>query len=138
MAKRIMVLFHKYYSLIAYLFFGGLTTLINIITFVGFNSYLHWNYQIANIIAWFFSVIFAFVTNKLWVFSSKNQNFTGFLIELFLFFFFRIGSLFIDQFIMYIGISVFNFDAALVKLVDQIFIVLINYVFSKLFIFRKS
>lgn len=66
--EKIKTLFRTYYSLISYLFFGGLTTLINIVAFVIFQSYLGVNYQFANVIAWFISVIFAFVTNKLWVF----------------------------------------------------------------------
>ncbi|MDK1717122.1 GtrA family protein [Dellaglioa algida] len=136
--KKINELFRAHYALISYLVFGGLTTLINIITFVIFQSYLGVNYQFANVIAWFVSVVFAFVTNKLWVFGSKNVNFSGFMREILSFFVFRILSLVIDQLIMTIGVSVLHLDAALVKLFDQVFIVLINYVFSKLFIFKKS
>lgn len=136
--EKIKILFRTYYSLISYLFFGGLTTLINIVTFVIFQSYLGVNYQFANVIAWFISVIFAFVTNKLWVFESKTAGFPELLREVFSFFGFRILSLVIDQLIMTFGVSVLHMDAAFVKLVDQVFIVLINYVFSKLFIFKNS
>lgn len=136
--NKINELFHKHYALISYLIFGGLTTLINIVTFVIFQSYLSVNYQFANIIAWFVSVVFAFVTNKLWVFGSKNTHFSGLIREILSFFGFRILSLVIDQLIMTIGVSVLHLDASLVKLFDQIFIVLINYIFSKLFIFKKS
>lgn len=136
--KKINELFRAHYALISYLIFGGLTTLINFITFVIFQSYLGINYQFANVIAWFVSVVFAFVTNKLWVFGSKNVNFSGFMREILSFFVFRILSLAIDQLIMTIGVSVLHLDATLVKLFDQVFIVLINYVFSKLFIFKKS
>ena len=65
----IFKLFKKYQSVIAYLFFGGLTTLINFVVFFIFDSGLHWNYQVANFIAWFLSVLFAFFTNKVWVFG---------------------------------------------------------------------
>ncbi|MHC9533116.1 GtrA family protein [Dellaglioa sp. L3N] len=136
--KKINELIRTHYALISYLIFGGLTTLINIIIFVIFHSYLSVNYQFANIIAWFVSVIFAFVTNKLWVFGSKNANFSGLMREILSFFGFRILSLVIDQLIMTIGISVLHLDASLVKLIDQVFIVVINYAFSKLFIFKKS
>ncbi|WP_421017305.1 GtrA family protein [Furfurilactobacillus cerevisiae] len=65
-----MLVFFKYQSVISYLFFGGLTTLVNIVTFVLFASVVHWNYQCGNVIAWILSVLFAYVTDKLWVLAS--------------------------------------------------------------------
>lgn len=135
--KKVNALFRTHYALISYLMFGGLTTLINFITFIFFNSYLGINYQFANVIAWFVSVVFAFITNKLWVFGSTNSSYSEFIREILSFFGFRILSLVIDQLIMTIGVSVLHLDATLVKLFDQIFIVLINYIFSKLFIFKN-
>ncbi|WP_054701372.1 GtrA family protein [Secundilactobacillus odoratitofui] len=122
--------------MISYLFFGGLTTLINIVVFDLFNASLH--YQIANVIAWFASVLFAFITNKLWVFHSKSVRWQTFLWETFSFFGFRLLSLVVDQGIMWIGISLLSGNPLLVKIIDQFVIVVINYFFSKWFIFRKS
>ncbi len=70
-------LFKKYESVISYLFFGGLTTLINIGVFDWLNHSM--NYQIANVLAWLASVIFAFITNKLWVFNSKSMAWKTFM-----------------------------------------------------------
>ena len=67
-------LYKKYKEIILYLIFGVLTTLVNIIIFYLFNDIIKIDYKISNIIAWITSVIFAFITNKLVVFESKNKN----------------------------------------------------------------
>lgn len=69
--KQLKNLVTRYYSVLSYLFFGGLTTLINIVVFTVLNSTTGWNYQISNVIAWFLSVLFAYITNKRWVFNSR-------------------------------------------------------------------
>ncbi|WP_282708687.1 GtrA family protein [Ligilactobacillus sp. Marseille-Q7487] len=134
--ETIKDLFVKYKSVLAYLFFGGLTTLVNLITFYIFDTKLGIYYQIANFIAWFISVLFAFVTNKLWVFESKTPTIKAFLVEMWWFFFYRIVSFFFDAAIMYIGVSLLALNSNLTKLIDQVVIVLLNYLFSKLFIFK--
>ncbi len=59
-------------ELIAYVFFGVLTTIVNFITYFLFASVFGINYLISNIIAWFVSVLFAYITNRIWVFESKS------------------------------------------------------------------
>ena len=115
----------KYKAVIAYLFFGGLTTIINIVVFQVCSVNLGMYYQLANFLAWLLSVLFAFITNKLWVF------------EMWWFFFYRIISLGFDAGIMFIGISLLHANGLLTKLVDQVVIVLLNYFFSKFLIFKK-
>ena len=61
-------------ELIAYVFFGVLTTIVNFITYFLFASVFGINYLISNIIAWFVSVLFAYITNRIWVFESKDDN----------------------------------------------------------------
>lgn len=94
-------------------------------------------YQLANFLAWLLSVLFAFITNKLWVFESKFTTVKSFLIEMWWFFFYRIISLGFDAGIMFIGISLLHANGLLTKLVDQVVIVLLNYFFSKFLIFKK-
>ena len=130
-------LFIKYKAIISYLFFGGLTTLINIVVFQVCSANLHMYYQLANFLAWLLSVLFAFITNKLWVFESKFTTFKNFLIEMWWFFFYRIISLGFDAGIMFIGISLLHANGLVTKLVDQVVIVLLNYFFSKFLIFKK-
>ncbi|GET13000.1 cell wall teichoic acid glycosylation protein [Ligilactobacillus agilis] len=127
----------KYKAFIAYLFFGGLTTIINIVVFQVCSVNLGMYYQLANFLAWLLSVLFAFITNKLWVFESKFTTVKSFLIEMWWFFFYRIISLGFDAGIMFIGISLLHANGLLTKLVDQVVIVLLNYFFSKFLIFKK-
>lgn len=133
-----IALFKKYQNIIAYLFFGGLTTLINMVVFYIFDTQLGWNYQLANFIAWLLSVLFAFFTNKVWVFGSSYTTIKAFFKELWSFFFFRGLSYFMDAGIMFIGISLLHANSNLTKLIDQVVIVLLNYIFSKFFIFNKK
>jgi len=126
---------HK--DILAYLFFGGLTTLINFIAFGLFNNYTPTLYWLNNVIAWFLSVLFAYVTNKLWVFNSKTNSFKKLFQETLSFFSFRLFSLIIDEVIMIVGISFLHGNPLLVKLLDQVIIVILNWFFSKLFIFNK-
>ncbi|KRM95233.1 GtrA family protein [Loigolactobacillus rennini] len=128
-------LFKKYQSVIAYLFFGGLTTLVNIITFAILQPIM--NYQFANILAWIASVLFAYVTNKLWVFSSKTHGLLALFKEMGAFFFFRVLSLLMDIVIMWLGISVLNANPLLTKIIDNVIVVIANYFFSKWYIFKS-
>lgn len=96
------------------------------------------NYQVANIIAWFLSVLFAYITNKLWVFSSKTHGLTNLIKEMSSFFFFRILSLVMDIFMMWLGISVLHANPVLTKIVDNVVVVVANYFFSKWYIFKSN
>ncbi len=132
-----LALFKKYQSMIAYIFFGGVTTLVNIGVFAVLDK-MNWNYQLANVIAWFLSVLVAYLTNKVWVFSSHYTTFKAFIIEFVEFYFFRALTLIIDVIIMYIGISMLGWNAILVKVIDNVIVIIVNYVFSKWYIFKKS
>ncbi|GAB6093620.1 GtrA family protein [Furfurilactobacillus curtus] len=131
-------LFKRYQSVIAYLVFGGFTTVVNIATFVVLATYWHWNYQVANIIAWFLSVLFAYITNKLWVFASHTHGFREIVREVGSFFFFRGLTLILDVLIMYVGISLIHGNEIVVKLIDQVLVIVTNYFFSKWYIFKAS
>ena len=129
--------FNKCREALLYLFFGGCTTLVNIISFflfrkIGVSTY------VSNIIAWFLSVVFAFITNKLFVFESKGKKFSETFRECVSFFIFRVMSLFFDMAIMYLMIDVMSVNEMISKVVANIFVIVINYVFSKAFIFKKK
>ena len=133
--KSLLELFKKYKSVSAYLFFGGLTTLINLLVYAFFTHQVPIYYQWANFWAWFLSVLFAFFTNKVWVFGSHYSTVKNFVVELVSFFFYRALSYVIDAGIMYVGVSLLQANGMLTKLVDQVIIVILNYVFSKYLIF---
>lgn len=124
--------FNKYYEVLSYLFFGGCTTLVNILTFWVLRL-LKIGVYASNIVAWIVSVLFAFITNKLFVFESKGNA----IKEGISFFAFRLLSLVFDMGIMYLLIDVFKWNDLLSKILTNIFVIIINYIFSKLFIFKK-
>lgn len=132
----------KYKSIIAYLFWGVVTTIVNLATFQVLSSGLHWNYEVATVIAWFLSVLVAYFTNKVWVFGSHYTTVSDFITELFRFFFYRALTLVIDIAITFIGISILGFKDPLgkfiVKVIDNVIVVIANYVFSKWLIFRNN
>ena len=124
-------LIKKYKEIIFYLFFGVCTTIINFFVFWIFSKYF--NPEISNVFAWIISVIFAFVTNKLWVFRT-----TGFVFkELLEFTASRILSFAIDEGLLILLISYFFLNALISKIITNIFVVLLNYLLSKFIIFKK-
>ena len=152
-------------EIITYLVFGVLTTAVNLITFyitkkifiaIGWEGVLNslldsagfekalallgkgTDYLDATVIAWTVAVIFAFVTNKLIVFESKSwkpavagREFVGFIGA-------RLFSLLVELLFMFVTVTVLGMNEFLAKVIVQIIVVILNYVFSKLLIFRKK
>ncbi|WP_203664758.1 GtrA family protein [Lacticaseibacillus sp. 53-4] len=127
----------RLWDILTYIFFGGLTTVINIVVF-GLSTRVGLNWQIANFIAWLLSVLFAFVTNKLWVFNSHTENFTALLWEFIKFMFARVVSLGIDYACMFLFINAIGWSSMVAKILTQIVIIVANYAFSKFIIFRHK
>lgn len=125
-------------EVLLYLLFGGLTTLVSLITFWLFHIVLGINELIANIISWIFAVSFAFFTNRIWVFNAPTETFEAFLKQLVSFFGGRLATLGAEELILYVFITRLGLNAMLIKLVAQIVIIVLNYVVSKIFVFRKG
>ncbi|MBR2557674.1 MAG: GtrA family protein [Methanobrevibacter sp.] len=121
-------------ELFLYVVFGTFTFFVNIITYFFFESLLGINYLISNILAWFLSVLFAYITNRIWVFESKSPNI---LKEMSLFFGGRIFSGAIDTALMYLFIDVLTIGNTISKIVVQVIVVILNYIFSKLIVFKE-
>lgn len=127
---------------ISYLIFGVLTTIINIVVFrIAENRLLPFMSPTAaalaaNIIAWVLSVAFAFITNKLFVFESKSMNFRLIMKELYSFVIARLLSLAFDEGFMFVAIKFM--DSMIAKIISNVFVVIINYVLSKFFIFKDK
>lgn len=121
-----------------YGFWGVVTTLINIgvyqffILLLGSNNYL-----IANTIAWIITIICAYITNKHFVFKSHNWKIEVIIQEVTTFTFSRLFSFFLEIIIMYIGVQVFLIHDIYVKIFANIFVILTNYILSKIWIFKK-
>ncbi|MHC6536974.1 GtrA family protein [Latilactobacillus sakei] len=137
MIKTIQNLIHRYWEQLMYLVFGVLTTAVNMVVFYLLDQYTGMYYLLSNTVAWFLSVLFAFFTNKTWVFQSKYTTFRDFSREIASFFFFRGISYIMDTAIMFVGISMLHGPNMVVKIIDQFVIILANYIFSK-WIFNKS
>lgn len=127
----------RFRELFLYLIFGGFTTIINIVAYFILARLLMINYQISTIIAWILSVLFAFITNKLFVFESKNNSKKEDLKEMISFFSFRILSLGLDMVCMYLMVQLIRMDDLIAKIIANVLVVIANYIFSKLFIFKK-
>lgn len=138
MLNKIKKLARNNQEIVKYIIFGVLTTAVNYIVFFTLISvYSGMNTVIANTIAWIISFLFAFFTNRKWVFKSKAAGFKERLMEFWWFLVARIFSLVIDDTIIYLGIDMLHQNQLLIKLISQIVIVLINYIFSK-WIFHRN
>lgn len=150
--NKIKELLKKYKELITYVVFGALTTLVNFVCFWALNKIFGDHiYLLNNAIAWIASVIFAYVTNKLWVFESKSWNIKIVAREVAEFFAARLFSfgveegglwLFVDIFGMgAYSFTVFGFEITgqlIAKVILAVIVVILNYFFSKFIIFAKK
>ena len=128
----------KYESVLLYLIFGVLTTFVNIVVYyILFNHVLLSNI-LSNGIAWVAAVIFAFITNKIWVFKSKTLEIEQVIKELIAFFSARLSTGLLDMAIMYVGVDLLKVNSIYSKIISGVVVVILNYIFSKLFIFRKN
>ncbi len=150
--KTIKNLIIKYRELIVYVFFGVSTTLVNLVTFYLSNLILgEERYLFSNIIAWIISVIFAYLTNKMWVFESKSWERQVLLKEVPSFFSARVFSFLVEELGLYLLVDVLHFDSfdievlsyningeMIAKIILAVIVVILNYVFSKLLVFKKK
>lgn len=125
-------------ELINYLIMGVLTTGVNILTYYILTKTGVLNYQAATVVAWVVSVLFAYITNKKYVFASKTTNFKELRKEISSFFFFRVVSLFIDFAVMVVLVEIAHSDDFLAKIIANVIVVVFNYVASKQIIFKKQ
>lgn len=127
-------------EIIMYLIFGVLTTVVSlavyyILIYTLLNPENAIQLQIANILSWIAGVAFAYVTNRKYVFESKEKNKIK---ELGKFVTSRLATLFLDMLIMFIGVTCLKGNDKIVKLISQVLVIIGNYVFSKLFVFGKK
>jgi putative flippase GtrA len=137
--KNLRKIYKKYNEVINYLIVGVLTTLVSLLTyFICVHTLLNANIaielQIANIISWSISVLFAYITNRIFVFKSKNKNY---LKEIFNFFTSRLITLLMDMLIMFILVTELSISDTISKLISQVVVIIANYIFSKIFVFKK-
>ncbi|MBO0469621.1 GtrA family protein [Enterococcus sp. DIV0242_7C1] len=131
-------LFHKYKEVISYLVFGVATTVVNIVVFFICKDLFGIDYKISNTIGWFLSVLFAFFTNKYFVFASQHVDLRAFFKEMLLFYWYRILSFVIDMALMVLMIEWLHISDFWAKMVTQVVVIVLNYFFSKFLIFKNK
>ena len=129
--------YKKYKEVLLYLFFGGLTTVISIGSYAFFDVSMHMDPMVANIFSWILAVLFAYVTNRIWVFDSNAEDMKGIIQEMFSFFGGRVATLLMEEVILYVGIKLLSMNSIAVKVAAQILVLIGNYLISKLFVFKK-
>ena len=128
----------KYKSVILYAFFGGLTTIVNIATYYISAHLIHLDTLASTCIAWVVGVLFAYVTNRKYVFESDKIGFGAVLKEVLSFFSCRLATGVVDVAIMYIFVDVLHFNDMFIKVFSNVVVIVLNYIASKLIIFRKE
>lgn len=130
-------IYTKYKSVLLYVFFGGLTTVISIGSFAVCNTSLKINELIANVISWVCAVAFAYVTNRIWVFQSAAKG-KEILTEVVSFFSGRLITLCIEEAMLLVFVTILRFNSLIIKVSAQFVVLVLNYFISKLIVFRKN
>ncbi len=136
--SKIKELIKKYEELIKYLIIGVLTTVLNYIVFAVLVNGIKIEMHTSNIIAWIVSVIFAYFTNKLFVFESKSFRFNVLRKEILTFGAARVFSLLLEEVILFIFVDKLGMEKLIIKLIANVIVIIVNYILSKLIIFKKT
>lgn len=123
-------------QLLAYIFFGGCTTVVSIGSFVLFDSVLQLHELVANVLSWVFAVTFAYASNRKWVFRSQTRG-AAMGREMLGFYAGRIATLLMEEGILLLFVTILAYNSTAVKLIAQAAVLAGNYIISKLLIFRK-
>ncbi len=137
MIQKIRAVVEKYWDILSYLFFGVLTTVVNYLVYLPCYNLLDLSAAVSNAIAWVFAVAFAYLTNKPLVFKSHDWSRKTVIPELTKFISCRIGSGLAESAILLVAVDLLHWDGNLWKLLTSVLVVVLNYVGSKLLVFRK-
>ena len=127
----------KYKLQINYMLFGIITVFVSIFSYHIAYHVLDIPNVISSIISWFLAVVAAYITNKIWVFESKVRGFLNILKEFFSFFYCRFLTGILEVSAMWIGVDILNINEMLTKVASTIIAIILNYLFSRLYIFNK-
>lgn len=133
--KRLIL---KYWDILSYLFFGGLTTVVNYVVYLPCYNLLGFSAAVSNVIAWAAAVLFAFLTNKPFVFKSHDWSAKTVWPEFTKFVGCRIGSGALETVIIFVTVDLLCWNGNWMKLATSVLVVILNYFASKLLVFRKG
>lgn len=131
-------LIDKYWDIISYLFFGVLTTVVNYVIYLPCYNWLHWPASVSTAVAWMVAVAFAYLTNKPFVFKSHDWSMKVVLPELSSFIACRVGSGLMEMAIIFATVDLLRWNGNWMKLITSVVVVIVNYIGSKLFVFKSK
>ena len=137
MFEKIKALYRKYKSVFWYLVTGGTTTVTNIVVFWVLTAAIGLHYQTANVIAWVVAVAVAFCGNK-WLAFESHEKGAGLIREVVSFLAMRLLTLGFEVVFLFIVVDKFQWNALAAKVIDNIIVIVLNYVLSKLFVFKRK
>jgi putative flippase GtrA len=138
MVKKIRALVEKYWDILSYLFFGVLTTVVNYVVYLPCYNLLNLSAVASNAIAWVVAVAFAYLTNKPFVFRSYDWSAKTVVPELTKFVGCRIGSGLTETLILLLAVDIMGWNGNIWKLITNVLVVILNYIGSKLLVFRSK
>ena len=138
MIAKIRAIIVKYWDILSYLFFGALTTLVNYLVYFSCYNLLHLSTVVSNVIAWVVAVAFAYLTNKPFVFKSHDWSLKTVTPELVKFVGCRVGSGLLETALLFLTVDLLRWNGNLMKIILSVMVVILNYVGSKLLVFRKK
>ena len=138
MIQKIRTLIEKHWDIVSYLFFGVCTTIVNYLVYIPCYNLLGMSASASNMVAWVFAVAFAYLTNKPFVFKSNDWSAATVVPELTKFVGCRIGSGVAETIVLFLAVDLLGWNGNIWKLVTQVMVTVMNYVASKLVVFRKK
>lgn len=138
MIQKIKDLCIKYKEVLLYLIFGGLTTVVSLASFWVCTYPLRINVLISNVISWICAVTFAYFTNAKWVFEARPATRGEAFRQFVSFYAGRLATLGVEEAILLVFVTLLHGNEMIVKVIAQVVVVVLNYVVSKLFVFRKQ
>lgn len=123
---------------ITYTIAGIMTTVLNFVSYYILCNILGIESLIANTIAWVIAVLFAYVMNDLWVFQSEKESIIKDCLKIVKFFGARILSFIVEQFGMFLFVNLFKFNNVIMKAFLMVVVIVLNYLLSKIYIFKKQ
>lgn len=130
--------YKKHKEVLLYLFFGGCTFLISVISYSVMNAAFGIHELVANLISWVLAVLFAFFTNRTWVFEGHTDSARDFFSQMIAFFGGRVITLVMEEIILLVFITMLGLPGIGVKIVAQIIVILANYIISKVWVFKEN
>ena len=136
--RKIKELVVQYWEVLSYLIFGVLTTIVNYLVYLPVYNLLGLSAALSNAIAWVVAVAFAYLTNKPFVFKSHDWSTKTVIPELTKFVGCRVASGAAETLILLVTVDLLHWNGNIWKIVTSVLVVVMNYIASKLVVFKKK